>query len=125
MQRIRPGLHCIIDACRVSAALLIILVLILVLRLILALILVLILILVLGVHFCFLLKMVAVSRVDRLPRNSGFILGVEKNPGEKSKNDRCRDAACRGLQTAGEDPQRAFFGDGFLDALCKRCTEAG
>ena len=97
MMRIRPGLCCVIGARRALAALLFFLVLSSVLVLVLGLILILILALVLVAHFCFLLKLVAASRGDRMPRILGFILGFEKNSGQKPENDRRCDTARRGF----------------------------
>ena len=80
VMRIRPGLCCVIGARRALAALLFFLVLGSVLVLVLGLVLILVLVLI--AHFCFLLKLVAASRGDRMPRILGFILWLEKNSGE-------------------------------------------
>ena len=68
------------------------------------LVLVLVLVLILVIHVVILLNVIGQQCPgDRMPRNSGFILGLEKNSRQKAKEDGRRDPRRRGLQPAGED----------------------
>ena len=55
---------------------------------------------------------------------SRFILGLENQAHQKSRDDGGGDAAGGGFQAAGEDPQEAILVDGFCDALAQQIPEA-
>ncbi len=102
-----------------------ILIAVLVAILIVVLVLIVILVLVLVIHDGSSVFVMAVARLDSLPRISGFILRFKEDTCKKSENDGCGDASGTGLQSSGEDPQKTVLLHSLLNTFGKKIAESG
>ena len=115
-------------SCLLAVILVLIVVLVaavLVVVLILVVVLVVILILVLVIHDRSSKFIVAVSRLHRLPHNSGFIPGLEDQAGKQAGCDGSGNTSGAGFQPSCKDTKKSVLLHRFLHALGKVVAKAG